>query len=370
MPEALNLQKLSEELKEAGSPWEMDQHTEMALLTEDERCVRFGFTPPQGEMSLEEAAKLSEFAMPLTAGEIAMEATAAPPSYDLRDVNGKDFTTPVQNQGSCGSCVAFGTVAVLETTAKRTRNDPNLSIDLSEAHMFYCHAKEEGRTCANGWWPDRAFEKAKEKGVTFDEFFRYTPGDQNCALGNGWKNALATPTGYTKLDTRAKMKKRISTQGSVTGCFTVYQDFFSYRSGVYRHVSGGVAGGHCVEILGYDDARGCWICKNSWGKNWGMAGYFLIAYGQCNIETWSGPYGVDGVSLRMWNRNVRVDGLWTNDSDRNAYVHLSGAGWRQVARTTVPVQHVMLSQLITAKAASRRVDALLENKRIEEVYVI
>jgi C1A family cysteine protease len=370
MAEALSLQQLTEDLKNAGFPWEMDPNTDMALMTEDERRLRLGFTPSPDDMPFEEAVRLSDVAIPLTAEAIAMEATVAPAAYDLRNVNGRNYTTPVKNQGGCGSCVAFGTVAVLETTAKRTRNNPNLNLDLSEAHMFYCHAKEEGRNCGNGWWPDKALDKAKDKGVTFDTYFPYTAGDQDCALQSGWMNALAKPTSYTKLNSRAKMKEHISTRGSITGCFVVYQDFFSYRSGVYRHVSGNAAGGHCVEIIGYNNAQGCWICKNSWGTNWGEGGYFRIAYGQCNIETWSGPYGVNGVSLRTWNRNTRVNGLWTNSSDRNAYVHLAGHGWRQVARTTNAVQHTMLSQLIAAKAANRRVDALEDNNQIREVYVV
>jgi len=370
MAEPLSLQKLADDLKHAGSPWEMDPRTEMALMTEDERRIRLGFTPPPGEISIQEAVLLSEAAVTVTAETIAMEAAAAPAAYDLRNVGGRNYTTSVKNQGGCGSCVAFGSVAVLETTAKRMRNDPNLAIDLSEAQMFYCHAKEEGRNCANGWWPDNAFKKAAAKGVTFEEFFPYTAGDQSCAVRSGWTDALATSTGHTKLDTRAKMKEWISTRGSITGCFIVYQDFFSYRSGVYRHVSGASAGGHCIEIIGYSDAQGCWICKNSWGTNWGEGGYFRIAYGQCNIETWSGPYGVNGVSLRMWSRDVRVSGLWTNNSDRNAYVFLSGTGWRQVARSTTTVQHTMLSQLVAAKAANRRVDALQDNNQIRQVYVI
>lgn len=370
MPEALNLQTLAADLKSAGSPWEMDPTTDMAQMTEVQRRIRLGFTPPPGEMSIEDAAKASEAAPTVTPEIIAAEAIGAPASFDLRDVGGRNYTTPVKNQRNCGSCVAFATVAVLETTARFDRKNPNLDLDLSEAHMFYCHAKEEGRNCSNGWWPDRAFNKAKEKGVTFEEHFPYTAGDQNCALTGGWRDALATPTGFRKLDTRAKMKDWISKHGSITGCFVVYQDFFSYRSGVYRHVSGGSAGGHCVEIIGYNDAQACWICKNSWGPNWGEGGYFRIGYGQCNIETWAGPYGVDAVNLRLWDKNTRVTALWSNNSDRNAYVHLTGVGWRQVARSTTTVQHTMLSQLVAAKAASRRVDALQVNNQIRQVYVL
>lgn len=33
--------------------------------------------------------------------------------------------------------------------------------------------------------------------------------------------------------------------------FDVYQDFMNYKSGVYKHVSGSLLGGHAVKIVGY-----------------------------------------------------------------------------------------------------------------------
>lgn len=370
MAEALNLQQLEKDLKAAGAPWEMDPQTSMAELTETERRRRLGFTPPPGEMQLEVAVERALKAPRITADQVRAEAITAPAKFDPRNIDGKNFTTPVKNQGGCGSCVAFGTAAVLETTARRQRNDPNLQLDLSEAHLFYCYAREEGRNCGNGWWPENALKKAQEKGVTFEQYFPYTAGDQGCGLLSGASDNIAKPTAFSKAGSRQAMKDWLSTKGSLTGCFVVFQDFFSYRSGVYRHVSGEAAGGHCVEIIGYDDGEACWICKNSWGTNWGEGGFFKIAYGECEIETWSGPFGVAGVSLKMWARNQRVSGLWTNNADRNAYAYLVGRGWRKLASSSVATQHAMLSQLITAKAASRSVDALEENNQIRQVYVV
>jgi len=38
-------------------------------------------------------------------------------------------------------------------------------------------------------------------------------------------------------------------------------------------------GGHAVLIVGYDDARGVFIVRNSWGADWGDRGYFYVPYG-------------------------------------------------------------------------------------------
>ncbi|NDE17154.1 peptidase [bacterium] len=37
-------------------------------------------------------------------------------------------------------------------------------------------------------------------------------------------------------------------------------------------------GGHAVLCVGYDDARGAWIMRNSWGTGWGDKGYFYLPY--------------------------------------------------------------------------------------------
>ena len=37
-------------------------------------------------------------------------------------------------------------------------------------------------------------------------------------------------------------------------------------------------GGHAVLCCGYDDAKQCFIMRNSWGQGWGIKGYFYIPY--------------------------------------------------------------------------------------------
>lgn len=38
---------------------------------------------------------------------------------------------------------------------------------------------------------------------------------------------------------------------SISAAFTVYQDFYSYKTGVYIHTTGGPVGGHAIKMLGF-----------------------------------------------------------------------------------------------------------------------
>ena len=42
--------------------------------------------------------------------------------------------------------------------------------------------------------------------------------------------------GIKKVD---NIKEEIYTKGPITGAFTVYEDFLTYKSGIYSHQSGG-----------------------------------------------------------------------------------------------------------------------------------
>ena len=84
------------------------------------------------------------------------------------------------------------------------------------------------------------------------------------------------------------MMTEISTNGPIEAAFTVYEDFLTYQSGVYHHVTGDALGGHAIRILGYGVENGIpyWLCANSWNETWGDNGYFKIKRGtnECGIE--------------------------------------------------------------------------------------
>ncbi|XP_070810901.1 tubulointerstitial nephritis antigen [Pituophis catenifer annectens] len=96
----------------------------------------------------------------------------------------------------------------------------------------------------------------------------------------------------------ADIMREIRENGPVQAIMKVYEDFFLYKSGIYRHTSEEPQHepqerSHSVKLVGWgmlEDVEGqwqkYWIAANSWGISWGESGYFRILRGQneCDIE--------------------------------------------------------------------------------------
>ncbi|CAF4862023.1 unnamed protein product, partial [Rotaria socialis] len=63
---------------------------------------------------------------------------------------------------------------------------------------------------------------------------------------------------------QTQIKTEIFTNGPVEAAFTVYADFLTYKTGVYKHTTGSVLGGHAVKILGWglDGTTPYWLVAN------------------------------------------------------------------------------------------------------------
>lgn len=366
--EKLELKAIQEAIASSDAGWNAGI-TNVSELSETEKKRMLGYTPAPDEPSLEEQVREGQeaFAAYMESTSFSREAFGAPASLDWRN-NGGNFVTSVKDQKSCGSCVAFGTLASFESLIKISRG-ANYEIDLSEAHLFYCHGRSDGRNCANGWWPDRALGFLQSQGVTEEAYYPYTAGDQNCS-GRlaGWDSHINKITGYSKLNGIEAIKEYISGKGPVEACFTVYQDFFNYRSGVYRHATGSLAGGHCVCIVGYNTAGQYWICKNSWSSSFGEGGFFKIAFGECGIE--QQVYGATGIVNNYNINSVKVIGLWAINENRNAWVYLSGGhGWKKIGNASDISFVNILTQLASAKNSGSNVNVIIVNNLIQQVYV-
>ncbi len=319
---ATDLATLRRLVAEVGLDWVPGETTQAGLSPLQARS-RLGADPPGGRtaLRLRERAALANLAAENADGAAtARLATAAPPAaFDWRDVAGASYVSPVRDQAGCGSCVAFGTTATLESMVRIAAKDPGLSVDLSEAYVFFCLGPHHGagRCPDGGWWVDQALT-AMKPGVTDEANYPYTDSDQPCRRGSDWKSRRTRFSSWVSKTSPTAMKRYLATIGPMVACFTVHEDFFYYTGGVYRYhkkTSGDFVGGHCVQVVGYDDAAQCWIAKNSWGTGWGEDGCFRIGY------------GVTGIDAEMWG----IDGTITSPLVRKTLqVVLAGSGdvWR------------------------------------------
>jgi C1A family cysteine protease len=259
---------------ESGARWTAGR-TSVSDLSMEEMRARLGVIDRQEAVARVQAI----------AGAEAAAGASWPPHWDWRDHNG---VTPVQDQGGCGSCVSFGTVATVESLVQLQEN---FTLDLSEGDLHFC--SNHGANC-NGWWPDDALNELQRRGVCDEACTPYSPPNcNNCANRDTRVVTIAGHNAFRSADT---FRVHLSSYWPMIACFDVYEDFFLYRCGIYSHQAGELVGGHCVQVIGYDDQTGSWICKNSWGRNWGDRGFFEIGYGECGIDDamWeiTGPVGI------------------------------------------------------------------------------
>jgi C1A family cysteine protease len=276
------IRSLQQAIGEHGHTWQAGP-TSLSALPPEEQERRLGLRL--------EPIHIARIATAMA--ETPLSAAEFPGAWDWRDVDGVDWTTPIRDQEGCGACVAFGTVAVLETMLKRSLADAALQPDLSEAHLFFCGC---GACCDKGWWPTYALNYAQSSGVPDEACFPYqdrnVPCSQSC---DDWlSRAIKVETWREVIDVGAR-KEWLAATGPMVGCMAVYRDFFNYTDGVYRHTMGELAGYHAVCVVGYSEAEQAWICKNSWGTDWGDHGWFKIGYNQCGIDTQFAMYGVGGI---------------------------------------------------------------------------
>ncbi len=213
------------------------------------------------------------------------ESTSMPTRFDWRDMG--NVLTSVKNQGTCGACTAFATTAAIEAQYRiQNYNNSQNVIDLSEASLFFT----AGCKCNIGYSLTGCMEGAKKEGICLEYNYPYQPIDQVAHMSEGSNRIVKIENYWLTRDVRL-MKRWIIENGPIVAGFDRYSDFelfwsCSYETDVYTHtILGEKIDGHAVCVVGYDDSKKAWICKNSWGTNTAHpSGYFYMGYNECNIN--------------------------------------------------------------------------------------
>ena len=186
------------------------------------------------------------------------------------------YYTPIKDQGSCGSCWAFAAVGLLESMI--LKND-GIAVDLSEQYMLSCNPWEWG--CGGGYWPN---DMLVDPGAAMESCFPYVATEVPCQpcptpyQVQSW----AFVTEDNVVPSTNLIKQAIYTYGAVQSGVYVTTQFQWYTSGVFNSCKNKVKWtNHAIILCGWDDAKGAWLLKNSWGTGWGENGFMWITYG-CN----------------------------------------------------------------------------------------
>ncbi len=251
------------------------------------------------------AASISSSAAATGAG--TTEAGGPPPvQVDLRQ-----WFSPIEDQGSLGSCTANAAVALLEYFERRASSR---YIDASRLFVYKTERDLLGWTGDTGAYLRTAMEALVLFGAPPE---RYWPYDGRPAASNPRYDveppAFCYAFGanyqalqYFRLDANATPAnqvlaniKRFAAFGfpSMFG-FPVYTEYdHPLPGGLIAFPTVGYRGGHANVVAGYDDNlmigkdKGALLIRNSWGTGWANGGYAWMSY----------RYVTEGLAADWWS---------------------------------------------------------------------
>ena len=252
-----------------------------------------------------------------TVGVTQAVKTGLPATADLRN-----WCSPVENQGSLGSCTANAGVGMVEYFEKRAFGK---YIDGSRLFLYkvtrdMLHSKGD-----TGAFLRSAMGALVLFGIPPEEYWPYVIADfekeptafcfayaQNYQSINYYR---LDPPGTTKASLLNQIKTNLSAGLPSMFGFTVYSSISQAETTgkiPFPLTGEKIAGGHAVMTVGYDDkmkiknihpasteTKGALLIRNSWGKEWGDNGYGWLPY----------EYVLKGLATDWWSllKNEWVD---------------------------------------------------------------
>jgi cathepsin F len=206
-----------------------------------------------------------------------------PKSFDWRD---KGVVNPVKNQGQCGSCWAFSTVANIEGV-NAAANGKLWS--LSEQELVSCD--DNGDQGCNGGLMNQAYEWMinNGQGLETESDYPYQAYDTSCSLDKKKEHVYVQDWFAVPQKNEVAMAETLVKYGTLSVALNAnaMMYYFGGISDPYSFLCDPTGLDHGVAIVGYNEtSKPYWIIRNSWGPSWGESGYYLLVRGKgaCGID--------------------------------------------------------------------------------------
>lgn len=214
------------------------------------------------------------------------------PKFDWRE-NGL-AVGDVGNQGlvGCNLCWAFVSVDAMQISRRLLAMRDNKTLDEKKRpsirQLVPCMTTktENGDYCSKNWH-GAAFSFMVDKGLPLGGITKYKIRENST-----WD---CEPTEYVKaltwdfvsakpqtVATTEEIKKAVILYGAVVSTISFDNCWTLYGGGIFNEEQF-KDGSHFVLIIGWDDTKGAWLVKNSYGKEWGENGFGWIKYKTNNI---------------------------------------------------------------------------------------
>ena len=206
---------------------------------------------------------------------------------------------PIGDQGQQGSCVGWGTATTraIDTYYAKNSNSWSNSTNIMSAAYIYNQVKVSD--CSSGAYVTDALNLLKSQGVCTYSLMTYT--DANCSKQPN--NTQKQDAGTRKIAKWSSIRKSdVASIKSVLNqnkplVIAVQVDDLFENGGDANHIwkknNGRTLGGHCITIVGYDDAKNAFYVQNQWGANWGASGMIWIDYGMFKTSKVNEVYSIN-----------------------------------------------------------------------------
>jgi len=206
----------------------------------------------------------------------------AAPTATIVDWTGV-YTTPVKNQGYCGSCWAFSATEQIESDAMRSLKT---SYILSPEQITQCDTSSYG---CNGGWTENAYTYVKTAGGIEQEadypYTSYYGTTGTCSYVKS--KSVITVSKYTTISGESNMASYVQSTGPLSVCLDA-SSWSSYTGGIMSVCGKSVD--HCVQAVGvYPTTGGYWKVRNSWGTSWGESGFIRLSKGSNTCDITNDP---------------------------------------------------------------------------------